>query len=195
MLVQMVKRPGILLAALAVAAATAACTGGVAAPPAATDAPATAQAAALPSPTPTPTPTPTAAVDGYVTGSWEFFGTSDSATPSAGHAFVNLIAFDTNDPRVNGNATFDAGDVWPGASWMPATGYTWAILTITNAGGTWSGPCKGASWGSASTVLVSCELNGTGDYRGKGFFVQMRGGEDIPLTLEGVIYAGDIPEE
>jgi hypothetical protein len=142
----------------------------------------------------TPAPTPTPVADGYVTGTWTFDGTT-TIQPTAGHTFVNAIGLATNDARVNGDATFDAGQVFPGASWMPATGYTWAVMTIRNSGGSWSGRCKGASWGSASTVLVSCELNGADGYAGNGFFVLMRGGEDIPLTLEGVIYAGDIPEE
>jgi hypothetical protein len=151
--------------------------------------PPAAPTAAPVSPASSSAPSATPLAEGYVTGTWEFYGAS-SRTPAAGHDFVNALAFMTNEPQVNGDATFDAGSRF-GAT----TGYTWGTMTITNGDGTWAGPCEGAAWGQEGQVVVSCDMRGTGGHAGKSFYVQMRGSPDFPLTVEGVVFDGTIPAE
>jgi hypothetical protein len=186
-----------ILTGVVAAVALAACGGNAGAQPSAVVAGATstplpvATAVATPVATPTSRPTP----DGYVTGTWTIHG-SATESPTTGHSYVNLLGIDTNDERVNGDATWDAGETFKGGSDIPDAGYTWAIMTIKNDGGTWKGSCKGAKWVDSHHVITACELNGTGAYAGLGFYVQLRyAPEEDDATVEGVIYSGDIPEE
>jgi hypothetical protein len=181
-----------LVVVVAMLASTLALVGGNLDRPSPTAAPA---ATPIATPTQTPSPAPTPSLDGHVTGTWTLDDVANGA-PTAGHTSVNVLGIHTNDPRVNGTATWDTGSGgFVDGSSLPDTGYGWAIMTITNDGGTWKGPCKGASWGSMETALFSCELNGTGTYAGLGFYLHLRGIEGSALTLEGVIYSGDIPDE
>lgn len=135
------------------------------------------------SPTPVPLPSVDLMVKGYVTGTWTYYGAAPSQTPAPGHTFINAFALQTNDDRVNGDGTFDAADAF-----NSITGSTWGTIVITNPGGRWSGACLGATWHDRNTVMLSCELAGSGSYAGLGFYIQMRGGETMPLTVEGVIH-------
>jgi hypothetical protein len=187
-----------VLGLLAGAALPAASCGAAATPTPAPTSPPTAEPTAAPTEAPTPRPTakptppPVPATDGE--GDEAVVGTQ-SGTITTSYTMERVgdvlqyrdgVATTTdtmNDVRVAGTGTYtfslDAHTV---------VGSEWATYRLENAGGSWEGPCTGATYMDDITSIVTCWLVGSGEYAGYTYY-QFREGEQ----LQGVIYKGSPP--
>lgn len=126
-----------------------------------------------------------------VGGGWTYLSTTTSA--AAGHAGIGTFTVEADDPEASGNGTFDFG-----FDQFGATAVTWGDLTITNPGGAWSGSCRGGQWlprqdDTTWSVALSCWLEGRRAYAGRTLYLQMLGGKDVPMRIDGLIVDGPPP--
>ena len=52
-------------------------------------------------------------------------------------------------------------------------GWETASLMITNAGGSWEGTCRGATWASGNASDLSCWVVGKGGYQGLTYYYHL----------------------
>lgn len=187
-----------LVAACAAAAAPGATTTAPS-PVAATAAATLAPAATKPAPSPTPTLVPDTPygyrpTDGFgderLVGTWTFYSASPSAVK--GHDAVGSFRLDLNDPRVTGEGTFDFG-----MHTIGEVGPSWGEMVLQGPEGTWKGNCTGAHWRELDPTwssMISCWLTGSKAYAANSVYLQMLGGPDEPMRVDGIIYPGRIPD-
>lgn len=175
----------IALGACSAAAQPATSTGPV--PPVATQPPAAALSPDA-SVVPSAAPSPDGKGDEHFTGTWTFVGNMD--TKVAGHDAIGVFSIEANDPRVTTDGKYDFA-----LRMFVNAGPTWGTVSLWNTSGAWAGPCSGGNWlaGEEYSVALSCWLTGARGYEGQALYLQMLGGTDVPMRVDGIVYPGAAP--
>ncbi len=155
-------------------------------------------ATVAPAPTATPEPTPLPSTSG--TGDQLVAGTETSVVLATAYTSTKvgdvtqlrggvITALQTmNDRRVTGDATFTFSvDAYTNV------GPEWGTYRLENAGGTWEGPCTGASWDGGNKADGTCWLVGSGSYKGFTYYFHHTYGLGDDLNVQGIIFPGSPP--
>jgi len=126
-------------------------------------------------PTAAPTASPGPKAPARVTGSSSIGSITNEGvtkTDADGRFHVSGVVIEgngtTSDQRVNGSSTLRISIEGVGAM-----GWETASLMITNAGGSWEGTCRGATWASGNASDLSCWVVGKGGYQGLTYYYHL----------------------